>query len=174
MKYLIAVLFASTFCTLGLAQTKASNAFYRSLKPHSDVSLRIPGVLVRMGTSIASAHVEDEEEKAALEMGRKVKKIRILHSEKAINDRAKHRNKFYKALNKEGFFEPLVIVRDKGVHASIYIHENENRIENLLIYHEEGSEFNFISIDLDVAMEELNAFLNGVLDKQEIELDVEL
>ena len=174
MKYLIVSLCLISLTCTTQAQTKATNTFYRSLKPHSDVSLRIPGVLIRMGTSIAAAHTEDSEEQAALELGGKVKKIRILHSEKAVKDRKKQRNKFYRALEKEAYFEPLVTVRDNGVHASIYIHEENNRIQNLLIYHEEGSEFNFISIDLDVALEELQKLVDGVLNDQDIQLDVEL
>lgn len=150
------------------AQTVSINEFYRKYK-HADaekVALSVPGWIVRMGIGIAKSQAEDQEEKDALKVLKKVGKVRVLTFEDANPVMDKDLDRLMKGLRRERF-EDLIMVREQATKVHIMMRERREKIKNLLILVNEEDTFTMVSLKTKVKYDEIEELINKAIQEDE-------
>jgi hypothetical protein len=150
------------------AQTVSINEFYRKYK-HADaekVAVSVPGWIVRMGIGIAKSQAEDQEEKDALKVLRKVGKVRVLTFEDSNPIRDKDLDRLMKGVRRERF-EDLVMVREHATKVHIMMRERREKIKNLLILVNEEDTFTMVSLKTKVKYDEIEELINKAIQEDE-------
>jgi type IV secretory pathway ATPase VirB11/archaellum biosynthesis ATPase len=149
------------------AQTVSINEFYRKYKNSGEENthLTLPGWVVRLGVGIAKTQVEDNTEKDALKLAKKIGKMRVLTFEESNPVTDKDRERLLKGVRRENF-EDLIMVREEGTHVHIMMREKKDRIKNLLILVNEEDTFTMVSLKARLHYDDLNDFLQTVMDEE--------
>jgi len=151
---------------LAASQTVSINEFYRKYK-NSDAEnthLSLPGWLVKLGVGIAKADA-DEEDKEALDLVKKVGKVRILTFEDSNPVSRKDLDRLTERVRRENF-EDLVMVRDKGANVKIMIREKGELVKNVLILVSETDSFTMVSLKTRVKYDQIEDLINESIDEE--------
>lgn len=152
------------------SQTRITNSFYDKYKRYEGVmNFSFPGWIFDLGASIAKPFVEDDEDKVALDVIKKIEKVNLLIMENANVVPKADYEKFVRDLKKLDRFENLISVREKNNNVNIMIREENNRIRNVVIAVSEKENFVLISLKTDLQLEELNEIIKEATRKMEIE-----
>ena len=152
------------------SQTRITNSFYDKYKRYEGVmNFSFPGWIFDLGASIAKPFAEDDEDKIALDMIKKIDKVNLLVMENANVVPKSDYNKFIRDLKKFDRFENLISVKDKNNNVNIMIREQNDRIKNVVIAVSERDNFILISLKTDLRLEQLNEILKEATRKMEIE-----
>jgi hypothetical protein len=133
------------------------------------MNFSFPGWLFDFGASIAKPFVENEEEKVALDVIKKIEKVNLLIMENANVVPKADYEKFVRDLKKFDRFENLISVREQNNNVNIMIREENDRIKNVVIAVSEKENFVLISLKTDLRLEELNEIIKEATRKMEIE-----
>ena len=123
-------------CLPGISQTKEINRFIRNNRYEYYDDFRkigISGFLIRLGSNIAKNHAEDEEEKAALKLAKKIRKVKLLIAEDSNPIPAEKVDQFIHRLKaKENFFD-MLMVRSQDTNVRIMVREKGDMLKNLMV-----------------------------------------
>lgn len=160
---------------LAASQTVSINEFYRKYKnsDQENVHLSLPGWVVKLGVGIAKGSVDDEEDKEALKVAKKVGKVRILTFEDSNPVAKKDLDRLTERVRKERF-EDLVMVRDEGTNVKIMIREKGEMVKNLLILVSEEDSFTMVSLKTKVKYDQIEELINDSIGDDEKPVEVKL
>lgn len=150
------------------AQTVSINEFYRKYK-HADeenVSITVPGWLVRMGVGIAKTQAETQEEKDVMNVAKKIRKVRVLTFEETNPVATKDLDRLMKGVRREKF-EDLIMVRDQETKVHIMLREKRDKVKNLLILVNEENDFTMVSLKTKVKYDEIEQLINKAIQEDE-------
>ncbi len=165
------ILFISilTFSISMEAQTFKVNSFYQEYRQYENsFSLTLPGWLMRLGAGIAKKHVaEDDIAREALSLVKNIRKMKLLVVEDANPISNKSYLNMIQHLDKHAF-ERLISVRSDGTHVDILVKEKKGKIRNLIVLVQEEDEFVFLSLKTKLKYEDLNKFIQAIMDNKDI------
>lgn len=160
-----------SFClNLGIGQTRITNSFYNKYKQYEDVTnVSVPGWLISLGASIGAKFVEDDEERLALDVAKKIEKVNIIvmENENVVPDA--DREKFIRDLKRFDHFEPFISVRDKDTKVNFMVRESNDIIKNLIIIVSEEKQFVMVSVKANITLEQLNELIKQTTKEMDIE-----
>lgn len=159
---IIALLVLSS--SVSIAQSPAVQ-FYRQNKRLENVrNFKIPGWLIWVGTGIAHDITKNEETKAILKVGRKVKKLRLMIAEDNNPIPASSISNFVSESRRDGFAD-LIYVRDEGTTVNIMgkIKKND-KFKELVFLVNEDDEFVFFQMKSSIRMKDLQELINVFMD----------
>lgn len=159
---IIALLVLSS--SVSIAQSPAVQ-FYRQNKRLENVrNFKIPGWLIWVGTGIAHDITKNEETKAILKVGRKVKKLRLMIAEDNNPIPASSVSNFVSESRRDGFAD-LIYVRDEGTTVNIMgkIKKND-KFKELVFLVNEDDEFVFFQMKSSIRMKDLQELINVFMD----------
>ena len=152
------------------SQTRITNSFYDKYKRYEGVTnFSFPGWLFDLGASIAKPLAENKEDKAAIDLIKKIDKVNLLIMENANIIPIADYEKFVRDLKKYDSFENLISVKEKDNNVNILIREEKNRIRNLVIAVSEKDNFILISLKTDLELKQLNEIIKEANRKMKIE-----
>ena len=133
------------------------NQFYNKYKFDEGVTkVSLPGWLIRIGTGIAKNHVDSEEEKAALDLAKHIRKMKVLVMEEGNSVDPKDLKKMINKANTKHNFSDLIKVRSADTNVNIMIREKKDKIKNMLIVVDEEDEFVMLSLKTSLKIDDLN------------------
>jgi len=169
--------FLMVFCALMLApslhygQTNQVNKFYKKYKiKNQSMNMTIPGWLIDIGASVAMVAAEDQDEKAALRLAKKVKQVKLLMLEDSNKLKSKDIDKLFVSL-RQNSFEDLIQVRDKDARVNVMIREDQDVIRNLFVLVRESEEMVMVSMKTKLTMDQINDMLNLMEDELDIDIN---
>lgn len=171
MKRFSLILVCAVICVQCLtSQTRITNSFYDKYKRYEGVmNFSFPGWLFDFGAKIAKPFAENEEDKAAIDIIKKIEKVNLLVMENANVIPKVDYEKFVRDLKKFDRFENLISVKEKDNLVNILIREENKRIKNLVIAVSEKDNFVLISLKTDLKLEALNEIIKEATRKMEIQ-----
>ena len=175
MKNLLAIAMLLCLPALLSAQTHSINKFYNKYK-HTEETMNftIPGWIIRLGSSIAKNHVDEPQEKAALKLAKKIRKIKLLVMEDQNTVKPKDIQRLVDEVKAKDHFEELIYVRDGDTRVNMLIRNSSDMIENMLILVSEEDEFVMVSMKTRLRFDDLNEFLKSLEDEIDFDLDLDL
>ncbi|MEM1321052.1 MAG: DUF4252 domain-containing protein [Bacteroidota bacterium] len=174
MKQLILAFSLLLLSTAVLAQTRSINRFYNTYKHQEEVrNFALPGWLIRLGATIAKKHVDEPEAKAALQMAKKVKKLKLLVMENGNPVQQQDLERLYtEARSREGF-EDMVFVREGNTRVNMLIRtKKDDIIRNLLIMVSEEDQFVMVSLKTKLKIEDLNQLLYSIQKDADVDIGI--
>ena len=157
------------------AQTISINEFYRKYKNVDDknVHITLPGWIVKLGVGIAKTQVDGEDEKQALNMAKKIRKIRVLTFEESNPVKPRDIERLVNGVRRERF-EDLILVKEANTKVNIMMREKKEMIKNLLILVSEEDTFTMVSMKTKLRYDEIEEFINeaasGKIENIEVKL----
>jgi len=148
-------------------QTLNSNKSYKKYKYNSDdlsLNMTLPGWLIDVGATIAVLSTDDPQEKEALRLMKKVKRMKVL----VLEDGTRLDDKYVSGLfsrMRQNKYEDLIHVRNDGERVNVLIREEKDVIKNLFFLVREDEEAVLVSMKTRLTMEQVNEVLN-VMDDQ--------
>jgi len=157
------------------AQTVSINEFYRKYKNinEENVHVSLPGWIVKLGASIAKTQVEEDMEKQAIDLAKKIKKLRVLTFEESNPVAPKDLERLIKKVRRENF-EDLILVREKDTKVNLMIREKRDIVKNLLILVSEDDSFTMVSMKTKFKYDEIEAFINEAINEEGGIMEVKL
>lgn len=148
----------------GYAQRPAVE-FYRQHKRLENVrNFKIPGWLIWVGSGIAYDITKNEETKALLKVGRKVKKLRLMIAEDNNPIPAAHISNFVTESRQNGFAD-LIYVRDGETTVNIISKiKKNNKFRELVFLVSENDEFVFFHMKSNIKMKDVQELINAFMD----------
>lgn len=135
--------------------------------------MSIPGWVIRLGSTIAKGHVDDEGAKEALKMAKKIKKLKLLVIEDGNPVQQKDIDQMLdKARSKDGF-EDMIFVKNEDARVNMLIRTKGETIKNLLITVCEENEFVMVSLKSKIKMSDLNDLIRSLQDEVDLDLGIE-
>jgi len=145
-------------------QLDNSNKLFRKYKSkNSDLSLKLtlPGWLIKVGASIAVIAVDDPQEKEALRLLKKVKRMRLLIMENGTQLDDQYVASIFSRM-RQNRYEDLIYARSQGVRINALIREDRGIIKNLFILIREDNEAVLVSMKTKLTLDQINKVLNMV------------
>ena len=170
------ILFLGLFLmSIGLeAQTPGINYFFHTYKRHEDArKVSIPGWVFRLGSTIAQKHVDEKEEKEAIKLAKKIKKLRLLVMEDANSVSKDDINKMLSRVRSKEGFEDMLMVSSEGTKINMLVRSKGETIKNLLILVSEKDQFVMVSLKSKLKISDLNKLLSSLQDEVDVDLGVE-
>lgn len=139
--------------------------FYRQHKRLENVrNFKIPGWLIWVGSGIAYDITKNEETKALLKVGRKVKKLRLMIAEDNNPIPAAHISNFVTESRQNGFAD-LIYVRDGETTVNIIGKiKKDNKFRELVFLVSENDEFVFFHMKSNIKMKDVQELINTFMD----------
>lgn len=165
MKSLLFILTLITLTYHNVAAQRPAVEFYRQHKRLENVrNFKIPGWLIWVGTGIAHDITRNEETKAMLKVGRKVKKLRLMIAEDNNPIPAADVSNFVSESRRSGFSD-LIYVRDGETTVNIIgkIKKN-NKFRELVFMVSEENEFVFFHMKSNIRMKDVQELIDVFLD----------
>ncbi len=156
------------------AQTKSINTFYKGFKGlDKNVKMTIPGWLIGMGAEVAKWSVDTPEEKASLNLLKKVNKLKLLVSSDHNPVKAAKINGLFSQL-REDSFEDLIMVKEDDTTVNVMVRggDDDEKIKNLFVLVREPEEIVMLSMKTNIKMDEVNELLR--LMEEDYDLDMKL
>ncbi|MBK8492379.1 MAG: DUF4252 domain-containing protein [Saprospirales bacterium] len=157
------------------AQTVSINEFYRKYKnvEEENVHVTLPGWVVKLGVGIAKTQVDDQEEKEAINLAKKIRKLRVLTFEEANPVAQKDLDRLMKGVRKENF-EDLIMVKEENTKVHLMMREKKEQVKNLLILVSEEDTFTMVSMKTKLRYDQIEEFINKALKDDEGNIEVKL
>lgn len=134
--------------------------FYRQHKRLENVrNFKIPGWFMWFGTGIAYDIVKNEEVKAALRVGRKIKKMRLMIAEENNPIPAENVSNFVSESRRSGF-DDLIYVRDGETTVNIMGRIKKDKFRELVFMVSEADEFVFFHMKSNIRMKDIQELIN--------------
>ncbi|MDX1667354.1 MAG: DUF4252 domain-containing protein [Saprospiraceae bacterium] len=166
MKKYILLFILLPFLLSSCGHDSVLTGFYYQQKQKGEVTgFTVPGWLIKLGGGIASAAVADEETRLFLKLAKKMGRIRVLTAEEH-NAVAQAEVRDFLEEVRNYAFEDLLRIRDEGTTVNIMVHEEENRIKDILLLVRESDEFIFVNARTNLKMEELIEWINEFMKFQ--------
>ncbi len=161
---------------LAFSQTRTLNKFYRQNKKGADVqNMKVPGWLIRFGGKIALKNVDNEDEKVALDLLKKVGTVRFMYTEEGTKISPKAVKNLRNDLLKD-HFDDLIQIRSGEMDFQLMIREQDGLISELFMFYNdrEDGEMAFISAKTKLHLDDLKLLLKKEMgDKLQPIFDVE-
>ncbi len=171
MKNILPILLLLCLPALMSAQTRSINQFYNKYKHGKEtMNFTVPGWLIRLGSSIAKNHVDGPEEKAALNMARKIRKAKLLIMENQNRIDPKDMQRLIDDVKRRDHFEELIYVRDGKTRVNMLIRNSAETIENMLILVSEEDEFVMVSLKTRLRFDDLNELIRSL--EKDMDFDI--
>lgn len=168
MKNLI-IIFTILIIPICANSQSSINHFYKKHKRSENVvKFTVPGWLVNIASSIVASTTDDEQEKKAIKLAKKIKKLKLL----VMENENTVKKQDYKNLIidlKDNSFEDLLVVNSEGTKVNMLIREKKGKIKNFLLLVNDEEEFVMISIKSKLKIEDLQQLIDSLQD--EFELD---
>ena len=158
------------FASSTFAQVKPINTFYKKHKKSDHATkLSIPAWVIDLGIGIAASTLEDEDEKAAIKMAKKIQKIKLLVIEEENAIEKKEVQYLISKLSNQNF-EPLMNIRDGGSNVTFMMREKKDKIKNLLILVSEKDEFIMLSLKTKIKVSDINKLIKVLKEQNSIDV----
>lgn len=149
---------------------KTAAQFYQTHKRQKGVqNFKIPGWLIWTGAGIGKAFVKEPEAKAALQLAKRIGKVRMMMTEETSPISAKEVSAFLGHIKSDGY-EDLLQVRSEGTTVSILVLEKKEKLRNMLILVNEEDSFFYFDLKTRLRYKDLSKMINKIM---EIEFDDE-
>lgn len=160
------LLIALLAITLSSCSTPKNTAqFYQAHKNRPGVTnFKLPGWLVWFGGGIAYNAIKDEDTKAALRIGRKVGKMRLMASENGSVIPPEEVEAFLRHIKQNGFDE-LVYVKHESSIVNVMVQDRKNKIRHLMILVNEQDGFVFLDLKTRIKYSEISDLINYFIKK---------
>ena len=148
-------------------QTTVSTKSFKKYKFNSrDLSLNmtIPGWLIDVGATIGVLSTDDLQEKEALRLLKKVKRMKVLVLEDGTRLDDRYVSGLFSRMKKHQY-EDLIHVRSDGERVNVLIREDKDVIKNLFFLAREDGEAVIVSMKTKLTMDQVNEVLN-IVDSQ--------
>ena len=129
---------------------------------------------MRIGTGIAKKHVESEKDRAALDLVKHIRKIKVLVMEEGNSVDPNDLKKMISKTRSKHRFSDLISVRSPETKVNIMIREKKDRIRNMLIVVDDEEEFVLLSLKTSLRIDDLNRFIHALQKDEEIRLEIPL
>lgn len=150
------------------AQVAPINNFYRKHKFRKDMkNANVPGWLIRLGANIGAKHAEDEKDKEAIQLAKKIRKVKFLFNDEGNRVNPLQVKKLIRKLEKR-CFEPLVIVREGTTRVNVMIREEGDIIKNLFMIFQDTDEFMMFSIKSRISIDDINMLIQMIGKEHDI------
>lgn len=168
MKNLIIILAVLIFPICANSQNSI-NHFYKKHKRSENVTkFTVPGWVVKIASSIAASTTDDEQEKEAIKIAKKIKKLKLLVMEDHNTVKKQDYSKLISNLKADSF-EDLLVVNSEGTKVNMLIREKKGKIKNFLLLVNDDTEFVMISIKSKLKIKDLQRLIDSL--QNEFELD---
>lgn len=154
------------------AQSKSVDNFYRKYKHlEGTINGKLPGILFNAGSRIAKKHVETEKDKKAVELGKSIKKAKMMVIQNAHKVQQEDIKQLIKGMKSESYDE-VISIRTGETRINIMMHADDTTINGLMILVGEPDELMMLSIKLKLKLEDINILLE-LMDDDMDELELE-
>jgi hypothetical protein len=118
----------------------------------SAYALTIPGWVISKGTSLAMKGVDENDERAILQLGKKIKKLRIVADENSPITSEEVKTVISNMQVQENY-EPYTLMRHNGSDVYVMVQEENNRIRDLaiLVHNDKSTVVLHMKTDLTMA-----------------------
>lgn len=148
---------------------KNTAQFYQAHKNRPGVTnFKLPGWLVWFGGGIAYNSIKDEDAKAALRIGRKVGKMRLMASENGTVIPPAEVNAFLSNIKQNGFDE-LIYVKHESSIVNVMVRDRKNKIRNVLLLVNDQDGFVFLDLKTRIKYDEISDLINYFIRKDKEE-----
>ncbi len=170
-----ALLIICCLLTAQLFGQSAINRFYNKYKfDENTTKVSLPGWLIKIGAGVAKKHVDNEEEKAALDLAKHIRKMKVLVMEDGHSVDPRDVKKMVRKARAKHNFSDLISVRSADANVNIMIREKKDKIKNMLVVVEEENEFVLLSLKTSLKIEDLNHFIHSLQKDKQIKLEIPL
>lgn len=140
MKLSAMIVLCLAFLLSSCSSTKSVSGFYQAHKREKGVlNFTLPGWLIWLGTGIAHESVKEQEAKVALQLAKKVKRLRFMVMEDKNTASHTEISSLVSNLRKDNF-EDLIYVKEGTTTFTFMIREKKDKIRNLFFLVSEDDE----------------------------------
>lgn len=125
--------------------------------------MKIPGWAIWVGSGLAHEIVKDEEVRSVLQLARKVKKLRFMSVEEGNNSIHPAEVASFVQRLRDHQYEDLIMVRDRESTVNIMVKDNTDKLKNLIVLVNDGSDFVYLDMKTSIKYKDLNRLVNSFL-----------
>jgi len=149
-------------CLLAATTATAQSTYEDLMKKYKSADnaeyVHVPRLGLKIAAMAASAGAEDEDEKQAARMLRKLNEVRVLNLDDCKAGVARQFLEDFQRVE-DGRYELLVKEKEDGEQTTVMVRKAGSRIKGLLVMNAEAGECSLVMLDCDVSEKDLDQLI---------------